>query len=78
MLSRILAYNGKKNGGVGSYLLPMAFPEGSPLHSSYGSGHATVGGELDKLASNVGIGRNISGVHWRSWSRPHLPRESPG
>lgn len=85
----------------------MAFPEGSPLHPSYGSGHATVGSacvtvlkwffdestpvedpcqidasgtglvpytgadkdtrtvgeELDKLASNIGIGRNISGVH---------------
>ena len=26
----------------------------------------TVGGELNKLASNVGIGRNIAGVHWRS------------
>lgn len=96
----------------GTYLLPMAFAEGSPLHPSYGSGHATVGGacvtilkwffdeaapiaapvvpnnadggqtlvpytgsdaanltvggELNKLASNIGIGRNISGVHWRS------------
>ena len=28
----------------GSYLLPMAFPEGSPTHSAYGSGHATVAG----------------------------------
>jgi hypothetical protein len=26
----------------------------------------TVGGELNKLASNVGTGRNIAGVHWRS------------
>src|SRR5207237_2117394 len=31
----------KKNG---SYLLPQAFPEGSPLHPSYGAGHATVAG----------------------------------
>ena len=92
---------------VGSHLLPMAFPEGSPLHTSYGSGHATVaggavtmlkaffdesaqirnpvvpsadglslvpyqgtpltvGGELNKIASNVAQGRNIAGVHWRS------------
>lgn len=29
---------------TGSYLLPQAFPEGSPTHSSYGSGHATVAG----------------------------------
>ncbi len=90
-----------------TYLLPMAFPEGSPLHPSYGAGHATVAGacttilkaffdesyvipnpvvpnatgtalipyvgppltvgnELNKLASNVGIGRNIAGVHWRT------------
>jgi len=94
----------------GSHLLPMAFPEGSPLHPSYGAGHATVagasvtilkalfdenfvipnpvvasadgqslipytgpdagaltvGGELNKLASNVAVGRNFAGVHWRS------------
>jgi hypothetical protein len=28
----------------GSAFLPMAFPEGSPTHPSYGSGHATVAG----------------------------------
>ncbi|HEX9945420.1 MAG TPA: vanadium-dependent haloperoxidase [Thermoanaerobaculia bacterium] len=97
----------------GSYLLPMAFPEGSPTHPSYGAGHATVagacvtilkawfddeaglpaslapkvanadgtalvdytgpdagsltiGGELNKVASNIATGRNIAGVHWRS------------
>jgi hypothetical protein len=95
-----------------SHLLPQAFPEGSPLHPSYGSGHATVagaavtmlkaffnedtvfpsprvinpadggqttiaytgadrgqmtvGGELNKLASNIATGRNHAGVHWRS------------
>jgi membrane-associated phospholipid phosphatase len=31
-------------GKHGTYLLPQAFPEGSPTHSSYGSGHATVAG----------------------------------
>jgi hypothetical protein len=91
----------------GSYLLPMAYPEGSPTHPAYGSGHAvvagacitvlkawfdenwklpnpvtaapdglslqpyrqadlTVGGELNKLASNIALGRNFAGVHWRS------------
>jgi hypothetical protein len=91
----------------GTNLLPLMFPEGSPLHTSYGSGHSTVagacvtmlkaffdesaeivdpvvssadgqtllpysgepltvGGELNKLASNVSQGRNIAGVHWRS------------
>ena len=97
----------------GAYFLPQAFPEGSPLHPSYGAGHATLAGacvtilkawfdesqayanfatpqqpsrdglslipynesdvaqmtikgELNKLASNVAIARNIGGVHWRS------------
>ena len=27
-----------------NYLLPMAFPEGSPMHPAYGAGHATVAG----------------------------------
>lgn len=92
----------------GNAFLPLAFPEGSPLHPSYGAGHATVagacvtvlkaffdesfviqnpvepdptgqvllpysgsdtltvGGELNKIASNIALGRNIAGVHWRS------------
>jgi hypothetical protein len=91
---------------AGTALLPMAFPEGSPLHPAYGAGHATVagacvtilkawfnesfvlpnpvqsnaagtnlvpfagpltvGGELNKLAANIAIGRNAAGVHWRT------------
>ena len=91
----------------GSYLLPQAYPEASPLHPAYPSGHAaiagacttvlkavfaesfvipnpqvpsddglnlqpynevplTVGGELDKLAENISIGRNFAGIHWRT------------
>jgi hypothetical protein len=30
--------------GIDNWLLPMAFPEGSPTHPSYGAGHATVAG----------------------------------
>jgi hypothetical protein len=26
----------------------------------------TVGGELNKLASNISLGRDVAGVHWRS------------
>jgi len=92
------------------YLLPQAFPEGSPTHPSFPAGHATVagacvtvlkswfnedypikhplhavnngtkleeyngpgkdeltlGGELNKLAANVAVGRNMSGVHYRT------------
>ncbi len=94
--------------GSDTYLLPMAFREGSPTHPAYGAGHATVagacvtilkawfdesfvipnpvvsnpagtalvaapgnpnltvGGELDKVAANIAIGRNMAGVHWRT------------
>lgn len=93
---------------TGNSLLPMGYPEGSPLHPSYAAGHPcisgacttilkawfnenfviaapmvpnpadpttlmpyvgdplTVGGELNKLASNISIGRNHAGVHYRS------------
>lgn len=32
------------NGGESTALLPMAFKEGSPMHPTYGAGHATVAG----------------------------------
>jgi hypothetical protein len=91
----------------GTYLLPMAYPAGSPVHPSYPAAHATsagagitmlkalynesfvipnpviasddglsllpyngpaltVGNELNKLASNIALGRDASGVHYRS------------
>ena len=114
-LFKILEWTATKNGGPGNYLLPMAFCEGSPMHPSYGAGHATVAGacvtilkaffdhahpltiagdaktafvptedgtrldtvpvnngiltvegELNKLASNISIGRDWAGVHYFS------------
>lgn len=91
----------------GTYLLPMAYPEGCPTHPAYPAGHASyigagvtilkaffnedyiipnpvvasddglklqpylegdlkVGGELNKLAANIALGRDFAGVHWRS------------
>jgi len=35
---------GDPSAGADSFLLPMPFVEGSPMHPSYGSGHATVAG----------------------------------
>ncbi|HYO67503.1 MAG TPA: vanadium-dependent haloperoxidase, partial [Archangium sp.] len=35
--------------GVGSYLLPQAYPEGSPTHPAYGAGHATISGACATL-----------------------------
>lgn len=114
VLQKIFKHNEDQNKDreetQGTYLLPLAFPEGSPAHPSYGAGHATVagacvtilkawfddtfkidnpveandsgmglrdydgsdknqltlGGELNKLAANVAIGRNGAGVHYRS------------
>ena len=90
----------------GTYYLPQAFPEGSPMHPSYPQGHSTLSGacitilkaflddtwvfpnpvvpnsagtllepitdtltlsgELNKLASNIALGRDFAGVHYRS------------
>jgi len=101
-----MIFNNPPNSPSGSYLLPQAYPEGSPLHPSYPAGHAvvagacvtilkayfdestvipnpvkpnsdgvalehydghlTVGDELDKLASNISLGRNMAGIHYRS------------
>lgn len=42
-------------------------PDGLLLdYSAYDGPELTVGGELNKLASNVATGRNIAGVHWRT------------
>lgn len=43
----------------------VASDDGSALNP-YTGGSLTVGGELDKLAANIAIGRNIAGVHY--WS----------
>ena len=39
---------------------------GSSLIPYKGSENLTIGGELNKMASNVALGRNAAGVHWRS------------
>jgi hypothetical protein len=43
-------------------------PDGLTLLPYTGSdaGSLTVGGELNKVAANIAIGRNMAGVHWRS------------
>ena len=44
LLAKIRDHNANQNGGDPNVLLPMAFCEGSPMHPSYGAGHATVAG----------------------------------
>ena len=43
-------------------------PDGLSLvpYAGADAGELTVGGELNKIASNVALGRNTAGVHWRS------------
>ena len=45
-----------------------ASPDGRTLvpYRSPQAGQLTIAGELDKLAGNIGIGRNFAGIHWRS------------
>ena len=50
VLERIFNHNKNQNDGIsGSYLLPQAFPEGSPVFPSYGAGHATVAGACSTI-----------------------------
>lgn len=101
LLEAVKSRNLQLNGEVEkNYLLPQMYPEGSPAHPAWTSGHATIAGacvtvikaifhnlvsipvpdfgggsivgsstvkcELDKVASNVAIGRDWGGVHYRS------------
>jgi hypothetical protein len=47
------------NGGIDP--LPPYVEDGLPAED-----HLTVGGELNKLAANVALGRSMGGVHWRT------------
>jgi membrane-associated phospholipid phosphatase len=44
----------------------VASPDGLSLmpYTGWDAGSMTVGGELNKLAANIAIGRNAAGVHW--------------
>ncbi|HEX2203100.1 MAG TPA: hypothetical protein VHG91_07370 [Longimicrobium sp.] len=46
----------------------QATPDGTALvpYTEWDAGQMTVGGEINKLAGNVALGRNAAGVHWRS------------
>ncbi|HYW09015.1 MAG TPA: vanadium-dependent haloperoxidase [Longimicrobium sp.] len=46
----------------------VANADGTALvpYGGWDAGKMTVGGELNKLAGNIAIGRNAAGVHWRS------------
>jgi hypothetical protein len=46
-------------------------PDGLGLQPYYGP-PLTIGGELNKLASNIATGRNVAGVHWRSDAQASL------
>lgn len=54
-----------------SFVLPAPIVEPAPdglnlIVLPAGAFRLTVGGELNKLAANISLGRNAAGVHWRS------------
>jgi hypothetical protein len=52
-----------------SFVIPnpvVPDPKDSTKLIAYEGEPLTVGGELNKLAANIGIGRNVAGIHWRS------------
>jgi hypothetical protein len=53
-------------GKYGTYLLSQAFPEGSPLHPSYPTGHGTVGGACITLLKFFFDGSHV-------WPNPMVP-----
>jgi hypothetical protein len=51
-----------------SFIIPnpvVASSDGLSL-TRYKESNLTVGGELNKLAANIALGRNTAGAHWRS------------
>ena len=68
-------FNSLRHARTGAPLMPVqASADGLSLQPYTGSdaGALTIEGELNKLAGNVGIGRNFAGVHWRSDYRESL------
>ncbi|MEL7061004.1 MAG: vanadium-dependent haloperoxidase [Acidobacteriota bacterium] len=45
---------------------PVVPTDNGRMLRGYQGDELTLGGEFDKLASNIAIGRNIAGVHWRA------------
>lgn len=53
-----------------NYLLPMAFPEGSPTHPAYGAGHATVAGACVTMLKAFFEMFEADGVTEKAWPWP--------
>jgi hypothetical protein len=53
-----------------NYLLPMAFPEGSPTHPAYGAGHATVAGACVTVLKAFFEMFEADGTTERKWPLP--------
>lgn len=59
-----------ESGGLDSYGDPDPIdpedPEYAEEYARWGLSKLTIGGELNKIASNVAMGRTMGGVHWRT------------
>ena len=53
---------------LGNGAIQVASADGLSLLAYTGgdAGQITVDGEINKLASNIGLARNFAGVHWRT------------
>ncbi|CAA9340754.1 MAG: Vanadium haloperoxidase [uncultured Gemmatimonadetes bacterium] len=51
---------------IESPVVPNADGTALDPYTGWDAGSMTVGGELNKLAGNIALGRNAAGVHWRS------------
>ncbi|MGD0567152.1 MAG: vanadium-dependent haloperoxidase [Candidatus Sulfotelmatobacter sp.] len=67
-ITMLKAYFDCSTSFVNQGITPVFSPDGVSLTAYTGSDvdQITVGTELNKLASNVGVGRNLAGVHWRA------------
>ena len=68
-------FNSLRHARTGAPFMPVqASADGLSLQPYTGSdaGALTIEGELNKLAGNVGVGRNFAGVHWRADYRESL------
>lgn len=58
-----------------TFLLPMAFPEGSPMHPAYGAGHATVAGAcVTILKAFFDKDTPMAALHWSKAPAGETPK----
>jgi hypothetical protein len=65
-LSILLPGDRTSSGNLDSYNIPDSIDPSDALYKTWSLEKLTIGGELNKIASNVAMGRTMGGVHWRT------------